>query len=650
MKNITSFNDFKSLKEAKEFVNDTGWNDSLLGKAINGLFSSIGNLFKFGYVGGSYIYLKNQITKEYLKGVILWADDNNIDLKTGEKLKDNKPVVNNNLQTEPIDKPTNAEPVVNKPVSNTDDSEHIVTDDETKSDDWTIVDYNKPMSFDIKNINPLLNDVNILQSSIDSIQKKKSKTPADITAINNYNKKLQDKKTELLKYTDTLKQLVVDKNSKIGKISYQIEELNKKIKDIYDSNISADEKTKQKTELYDKKDSLYSDTQKLRSEVNKINNVLKTITNLSNPTTNKNLLFESNAGSLFKKDVKNELTDNIKNTDIKSINFAKLAKIINKDEATKKVDVNKVYSYHLAAEKLYTEDDKINKKFELSWKKKLAEVKSEFKDLLLVEKLDPLSPNFIVNNKSVDVKKYSEENAKLITSLEIANETTQRIKSFGLDDKTWSTTDIMNTNSDLIFLFTIKWNYRSKKKTEYKSILAVKHIKMGDYSTFAVIDTFSSDFVKTFNIEKNITTPNMGDADFKKFVFGNTYVTDAGTFDVNKIKDKMTFFIIPKLRLPVSNLQEKNETYIVNILKIDGKLDLFVPNLSVSNKIETKNIKITEELKNIETDTINVIDIDLYSTYNIKNSDFINSADIDPNEITKYASDLKTYFDKIIKK
>jgi hypothetical protein len=367
--------------------------------------------------------------------------------------------------------------------------------------------------------------------------------------------------------------------------------------------------------LFDKDE--YNDTQKLRSDVNKINNVLKTITNISNPTTNKNLLFESNAGSLFKKDVKNELTDNIRNTDIKSINFAKLAKIINKDEATKKVDVNKVYSYHLAAEKLYTEDDKINKKFELSWKKKLADARSEFKDLLLVEKLDPLSPNFIVNNKTVDIKKYTEENNKLITSLEIANETNNRIKTFGLYEKTWSTADMMNASSDLIFLFTIKWNYRSKKKTEYKSILAVKHIKMGDYSTFAVIDTFSSDFVKTFNIEKNITTPNMGDADFKKFVFGNTYVTDTGTFDVNKIKDKMTFFIIPKLRLPVSNLQEKNETYIVNILKIDGKLDLFVPNLSISNKIETKNIKITEELKNIETEPINVIDIDLYSTYSL---------------------------------
>lgn len=79
LKNITNFDDFKKLKsnskilEAREFVNNTGWNESLLGRAVNNLFSSIGKLFKKGFAIGSFTYLKNQMIKEYLKGVILWS-------------------------------------------------------------------------------------------------------------------------------------------------------------------------------------------------------------------------------------------------------------------------------------------------------------------------------------------------------------------------------------------------------------------------------------------------------------------------------------------------------------------------------------------------------------------------------------------------
>jgi hypothetical protein len=644
MKNITSFNEFKLIKEDKEFVNDTSWNESLLGKAVNGIFRSVFKLFNFGFTRGSFAYLKNQIVKECLKGVILWADKNNVNLETG------LPEEGSNLlkKTEITDEV--------KP------EQTVTVEEKPEEEKPTITFTEEENKYRIKTITELQKIIQKNKIGIENLKRQKNTIEDKIKngkASNQEKKRYPEIDDDIKNLKNENDVIISTTKKKKSEIEQGITDTKKVLSNIVTKNAELQKKAKEKTISEDEENLLVNNNNKiieLQKEILANEKALEDILKVEEHMViydYETLNEARKVGRLFSRDKRETLNKDIKDTDIKKINFAKIAQVIDKPAATKLVDVNKILTYHLTAERLYTDkENKVDKKEELTWQKKLASIKSEFKDLLDVDKIDPTSPSFLIDKTKVDSMRNSENEEKnnLFTSLELANDTRSRVKTLGLNEKVWSVKDIQTEGSEKNFILTFKWNYRTKKKPEFKSVVAAKYIKMGDYDVFAIIDTFSKDFYEKYNIEEGIKVENNGDLFLEKFLYGNKFVTDKGTFETKSIKDKIAYFVIPKMKLPVSTLQEHNSVYIFDILNSNGKIDLFVPLLTNIQKMETKLTLLTEQIKDQDNNPLNNIIIEIFSVYNTKeetDDNYINQPNIDTNLITKYANELKAYFQKI---
>ena len=82
LKNITSFSEFKKMYEAAgetgtEYSNNTGFSQSLVGRATIGLFK----LIKRGIDEVQLEYFKRKLENEYFAGVLRYCKSSSIDLK-----------------------------------------------------------------------------------------------------------------------------------------------------------------------------------------------------------------------------------------------------------------------------------------------------------------------------------------------------------------------------------------------------------------------------------------------------------------------------------------------------------------------------------------------------------------------------------------
>lgn len=90
LKNLTSFNYFKSITEASipnDFSNNTGFKESLVGRATFGIL----RYFKKGIDLGKLEYYKRKLENEYFAAILRFCASKNIDIRTGVDLsvKDN---------------------------------------------------------------------------------------------------------------------------------------------------------------------------------------------------------------------------------------------------------------------------------------------------------------------------------------------------------------------------------------------------------------------------------------------------------------------------------------------------------------------------------------------------------------------------------
>lgn len=81
LKNLIPFNNFKRINEATgEFSNTTGFKESLVGRAIFGIF----RYFKKGIDIGKLEYYKRKLENEYFAAILRFCAERGIDLKTGD--------------------------------------------------------------------------------------------------------------------------------------------------------------------------------------------------------------------------------------------------------------------------------------------------------------------------------------------------------------------------------------------------------------------------------------------------------------------------------------------------------------------------------------------------------------------------------------
>lgn len=720
MKNISSFNEFKILKEAREFTNDATWKNSLIGKGVAGLFVGASALIKaiFGRTLNGYA---KRIDNEHLKGVILWCISNNVNIVTGEITRVDVPSGDEDAHAAtPKSTATTAAPkgadyskiiatlsdenkknyadfLTNMDNLTKDDvikrHEHpskslIVTTDQQY--DNLIADNNKTISgknasikkletelsnksADIKNKN---GDLPTLKAEIDKLEEKREAIKKEIKNISDENTIYGILKTEVPKLLNRLN-LSLDKDGKLvdstnsnpaeksiaptdtkptvntGSIPETEEEYKTRIGEGLQLNVSdifiddEDPAEAYLTESLSVKKLFYRHNLAARTK------------NIINKFTNFNL---GNNVNLNK--IREDLPEDVQKVTIDKINLVQIAKamveidgvkpaesstaktLYSKDMASQLVDVNKIYQYQLSAELVYSDEDgRPNKKGENTWKIKLAAIRSKYKDVLIVDKLDPTSSSFMLN--SSEKTTIANDNKGILGQVKNVEETKvtlqRTVESFGLDPEPFSGEMLSKYTGNDPFMMAINWDGYGKTSKFYSTSMAIRPYAISeDIIAFAIVNTFDKNFLDTYSMS-NTGVKNVGNDIFLKFIFGNNHPAKASS--------KVAYLVFRKLKLPITDNSDTIES-TVHLFSMAGDL-LYSSSLSknatdnAGGSISIDTILSTPIKANFDANTLRVVLHKIYKFDFVKNPDIKkNIGNVKGDEIKKVAPKLVEYFNK----
>lgn len=666
MDNITSYKQFILLKEDKEFTNNTKWKDSLVGKGIAGLFRGASFIID-ALLQRTTSGIAKKIDREMLKGVILWCAKNNINPSTGKSY-----------------------------TSSSDDSN--TTTDNTDTPD----EINQNVEFGVEyDFNSKLNQfkTNKYKTAISNLEKlyKSIKTKEDLEKLENTN----DEYTKSIFYVeDDSGYDKISQNIKkdINDISAMLNNIDNKLKSYTDAG-----KKQKKQELNDdiKYQEFLKDEKQLEIDKSDFNrqllesndellyvSVLKDVVNLikKNLNTSVNeaitinrLLNKSEYSRNEIKSLKNEIPNDVLSLDIKNINLVlisramteidkkkfgsdtdsteddslygdKKPKTTSKDEATYLVDVNAIYKHQLEAEMIYTDEDgRTEKKEELKWKKKIATIRSKYKDVLNVDKLDPLSNSFILSDdkrKSLINNSMDEINSKR-SNVENSITVSKYVETFGLEQNPWKSSDLFKTNEKNTFIVTLNWDAKNKKNPINTATMAVKFYKISDeLLSMVILEIYDKNFIKNFNITSNPDIKNLKNEDFKKYINGSKFIPQPS----GGLKPNFPCIIFKNPKFPV-----EESDYILNdgytFTMVGSNFELYVSELSTILKKLGNSVSIDSQLNKDEKNDLlsNRLILNIYRIYKIKddNKKLLPIVETGSENIKKHSSKIVELFKKL---
>lgn len=294
----------------------------------------------------------------------------------------------------------------------------------------------------------------------------------------------------------------------------------------------------------------------------------------------------------------------------------KKPKTTSKDEATYLVDVNAIYKHQIEAEMIYTDEDgRTEKKEELKWKKKLATIRSKYKDVLSVDKLDPLSNSFILSDdkrKSLINSSMDEINSKK-SNVENSITVSKYVDTLGLEPNPWKSTDLYKTNEKNTFVVTLNWDAKNKKNPINSVTMAVKFYKISDeLLSMVILETFDKNFVKNFNISSNPDIKNTKNDDFKKYINGVKFIPQPK----GELKPNFPCVIFKNPKFPV-----EESDYILNdaytFTMVGSNFELYASELSTILKKLGNSVSIDSQLNKDEKNDLlsNRLILNIYRIY-----------------------------------
>jgi hypothetical protein len=705
-KNLTSFKDFIQIKEAKEFTNDTTWSESLLGKAVGGILK----LFSNGFANGVFLHSIRNIKSVVLEGVEEYlSGTTKMSGSTETSPTETSPTETN---------PTETNPTETNPTETTDTTSDIEnnTNDANKSTDRFVFTYGdkklelKKISVEnndgtkgnidvdkrgdeiLSHINEPTTITDLIKDDIfqdvlksDNIGHKSNTINSKITAYNNQTEEI--KKLELTKPTDKkiLNDLEIKKNKlkstklsiiydqsdlllmkfKYIKLREKISKLGGKLTgsgELFINGKQVDLETLQPIQK--------QDTQKIKGsediqtkgdgdfdtvEDGKIIPASKNIKNKIISTDN-----NSTGESVYylEDEMINEAlmggTKNI-NKQIEELTLQQKNKI-NKESATQKINLSKLYAYHLLAERQYIKSDgTIDKTLENTWKKDVYKALSRFNDLVNINKANPFSQDFALNKEQKDTT--SEESKKSIeathTGLATANGVAERVKRLGLSETQVTAEYLRGKGINELYMLNLKWALRSKRITEYESMVAVKYMNIAGFDALCIIDTYSKDFMDNYDVSNN-KLKNTKDINLIQFLIGTTFNMESGeTSSIKNVPDYTSYFIFKnKLKFPVTTLFTSNEIHVFNMLKVNGKDEVFVPTLTNKQQEATTSDIISKAIMNdnLYKNKLNIISVDMFPVFGIPKTisgNYVTKNKINTNIINNFTNEIKMYFQKL---
>ena len=371
MNNLTNFKDFKKIYEFQEMTNKTTWSESMLGKAVNGIFGGIFSLFRKGADIGKLELFKQDLINEYMAGVFRGLKENDM-IKKNEK------------------------------------GEWFIGGGEVKTEGTEETD-------DVKDY---LDRVDIL-SPYEELKRKIN----SLTELNDENKKfLSDTKTQLeneIKGSGDVwgfEKIIRDMNSQLNNIDTQIK------------NITADKEKKEKLEKV--KEHILSDLNVAKEEQKVLTNLIKMIDDKLNKKTTTPIVESYNyeGYDMLNEDlgdkpvrlgrILGDVLQDFSNFDIRTIDTVELTKIFQSNTELKKsctnfVNKNKVKAINLSATNTYTKKEKgstygaEDPSLKNRWLKNVEYALSLFRNFLSVAPIDPTNSSFRTDNDE-DVQKYTE--------------------------------------------------------------------------------------------------------------------------------------------------------------------------------------------------------------------------------------------------
>jgi hypothetical protein len=690
LKNLTSYKDFLQIKEAKEFTNDTTWSESLLGKAVGSLLK----LFSNGLSNAVFLHSIRNIKGVVLDGVEEYLSGSTTGTMSGTTVNPigaTSPDENNSgeLQT-PDGTPSGI-------TSDTTESNlqfkfgdenlelkkmEVTNDDGTKS----YIDVDKrgqevlTQLKDSKDIKSIVNN-EFFKDSINNL------------AISEISRKINESIKTYQKNADEFKKIEAT-NPKEKKALNDLELKNNKLKSL-------------KLQItYDKADLMILKFKfvKLREAVKKLGGYISPVGELfingqrvdfetlqpiikPEPTKVVGSEDKKSVGAEFN-DVKNGKIIKKKNIVPKNsgntvesffyleddmINEALLGgftrynkKIeeltlqqknkIDKEAATKKINLSKLYSYHLLSERQYIKGDGTrDAKLENIWKQDVYKALSRFNDLVNVERVNPFSPSFALNKEQKD--NISTESKDKIdatnTALGTGNSVAERVKRIGLSETQVPAEHLKGRGINDLYMLNFKWSTRSKTVAENEAMVAVKYMNIGGFDALFLIDTYSKEFMDKYDISKN-KIKNTKDINLISFLVGTTFnMESGGTQSIKAASDYTPCFIFKnKLKFPITTLFVTNEVHVFNILKVNDKDEVFIPTLTTKHQEATTSDAIKKAVMNdnLYKKKLNIIAVDIYPVFGIpkeSSGEYVTKNKIDINIINNYANEIKAYFQKL---
>lgn len=677
MKNISSFDEFKMIKEAREFTNNTKWSESLVGRGLASLFKGVKASIR-AIMGRNLNGLASKIDKEYLKGVILWCIINKVDIKTGEitsspvRSTDNQETVDNNTEDTP---------------NQQQDASDISTDDSDLNDMSNIADAYIP---DLKKSYSELNNdgsKHLMKNLLSKLSKIKNKT--DLNAALVADKSKSDDDFSAIKLVEDYNGKIHNMQNEITSIKGEIIKLNKLKKEQLNNPVDSKKKGAAlipKIDYDSKISKLELQKSHLEDELwvfvyrqDKINNLINNIKeNISNEYDNMVVESTLSVGSIFNKTwslsnmlsqlpmvnvnnninkqlLKEELPETVKNTLIDDVNLLLIAKAMSKvgetakENATNLVDVNLVYEKQLSAEMLYTDSDgRTVKDDELKWKKKIMLLRSKYKDVLVVDKVDPTSNNFIL---SEDKRKQVEKNfsEKKNSTVENSIKVEKYIDTLGLDPIPVTSKSI---NEKDTYIITLDWDGKSVKEPQETTTMAIKYHNLGDGVTaMSVVETYSADFVKNFNIKTSPDYKNNQDINFLKFIYGKNFISGKVTKKTADMGEKIAYLVFNNnMQFPVGGKSDelRKDIYFFSI----ANNELYVSELPNSIKDIGESVYIDKHMAKSEKLDSNRLFARIYSVYRIEEANKEKVVKLNPvrsDKIKTFSTSIKELFNKLKK-
>jgi hypothetical protein len=689
-KNLISYKGFLQIKEAKEFTNDTTWSESLLGKAVGSLLKLFGN----GLSNAVFLHSIRNIKGVILEGVETYlsggtsnitntttvkpSDETTSDINTGDIsiLPDKETGVVNgdkttalNLQFKFGDENLELKKIE---ITNEDGTKSYIDVDKRGQEVLAQLKDSKEVKSVINNdfFNDVINNssiseisrkinetIKIYQKNADEIKKIEATNPKDKKVLNDLELKknklkslklqiIYDKadlmllKFKFVKLRETVKKLG-GQLSDYGELfingqRVDFETLQPLIKPDSDNVEGSEDKKSVDTEFNDVKNGKII---KKKKELENSGKIGETFFYLEDEIINEALL---GGFTRYNKKIE-ELTIQHKNK-------------IDKEAATKKINLSKLYAYHLLADRQIIKNDGTrDAKLENIWKQDMYKALSRFNDLINVERVNPFSPSFALNKEQKDnIEKETKDKVEATnTALGTGNNVAERVKRIGLSENQVPAEYLKGKGINDLYMLNFKWATRGKTTTEFEAMVAVKYINIGGFDALCMIDTYSKEFMDSYDISKN-KIKNVKDINLITFLIGTSFnMESGGTQSIKSASDYTPCFIFKnKLKFPITTLFITNEVHVFNILKVNDKDDVFIPTLTTKHQETTTSDTIKKAVMNdnLYKKKLNIISVDIYPVFGIPketSGEYVTKNKIDINIINNYANEIKAYFQKL---